>query len=57
MSDSDIKAVIARQMSDAEKRRRADIIIRTGLSRHSSLKALSRVIRGVRGDTRGSVRH
>jgi dephospho-CoA kinase len=57
MSDSDIKAVIARQMSDAEKRRRADVIIRTGLSRHSSLKALSRVIRGVRGDTRGSVRH
>jgi hypothetical protein len=44
-------------MSDAEKRRRADVIIRTGLSRHSSLKALSRVIRGVRGDTRGSVRH
>ena len=57
MSDSDIKAVLARQMPDAEKRRRADVIIRTGLSRHASLKALSRVIREVRGDTCRAVRH
>ena len=47
MSDADIKAVIARQMPDAEKRRRADTIIHTGLSRHYSLKALSRLIRKV----------
>lgn len=47
MSDADIKAVIARQMPDAEKRRRADTVIRTGLSRHSSLKALNRFIREV----------
>ena len=57
MSDSDIKAVLARQMPDAEKRRRADVVIRTGLSRHASLKALNRVIREVRGDTCRSVRH
>jgi dephospho-CoA kinase len=57
MSDSDIRAVIARQMPDAEKRRRADVVIRTGLSRHASLKALNRVIREVRGDTCRSVRH
>lgn len=57
MSDSDIRAVIARQMPDAEKRRRADVVIRTGLSRHASLKALHRVIREVRGDTCRSVRH
>jgi dephospho-CoA kinase len=44
MSDTDIEAVIARQMPDAEKRRRADVVIRTGLSRHASLKALRRVI-------------
>jgi dephospho-CoA kinase len=44
MSDIDIAAVIARQMPDAEKRRRADVVIRTGLSRHASLKALSRLI-------------
>ena len=45
MSDADIKAVIARQMPDTEKRRRADRVIKTGLSRHYSLQALSRLIR------------
>ena len=44
MSEADIKAVIERQMPDAEKRRRADVVIRTGLSRHESLKSLSRLI-------------
>jgi dephospho-CoA kinase len=48
MSDADVKAVIARQMPDAEKRRRADVVIRTGLSRHTSLKTLARLIREVR---------
>jgi dephospho-CoA kinase len=48
MSEADIRAVIARQMPDAEKRRRADTIIHTGLSRHHSLKALSRLIKEVR---------
>ena len=45
MSNTDIQAVIARQMPDAEKRRRADSVIRTGLSRHHSLKEISRLIR------------
>jgi dephospho-CoA kinase len=47
MSDADIKAVIARQMPDVEKRRRADTIIHTGLSRHYSLRQLSRIIREI----------
>lgn len=47
MSDADIKAVIERQMPDAEKRRRADVVIRTGLSRHASLKALRRLVHEV----------
>ena len=47
MSDADINAVIARQMPDAEKRRRADVVVRTGLSRHASLKSLNRIIREV----------
>lgn len=47
MSAADIAAVIARQMPDAEKRRRADVIVRTGLSRRHSLKALSRLIKEV----------
>ena len=44
MSDADVAAVIARQMPDAEKRRRADVVVRTGLSRYHSLRSLRRVI-------------
>ncbi|HUD58610.1 MAG TPA: dephospho-CoA kinase [Acetobacteraceae bacterium] len=47
MNAEDIAAVIARQMPDAEKRRRADLVVRTGLSRRNSLKALSQLIREV----------
>jgi dephospho-CoA kinase len=47
MNAADIAAVIARQMPDAEKRRRADIVVHTGLSRHHSLRTLSRLIREV----------
>jgi dephospho-CoA kinase len=47
MDAADIAAVIARQMPDAEKRRRADVIVHTGLSRHYSLKALNRLIREI----------
>jgi len=48
MSPADIAAVIARQMPDAEKRRRADVVVRTGLSRHHALRSLRRVIRMLR---------
>jgi dephospho-CoA kinase len=44
MSESDIKAIIARQMPDAEKRKRADIVVRTGLSRHLTNRQLRRLI-------------
>lgn len=47
MSAADIAAVIARQMPDAVKRHRADVVVRTGLSRHHALRTLSRVIREV----------
>jgi dephospho-CoA kinase len=47
MNAADIAAVIARQMPDAEKRRRADVVVSTGLSRHHSLRTLSRLIREV----------
>lgn len=48
MSREDAAAVIARQMPDAEKRRRADIVISTGLSRHHALRALRRAIAELR---------
>ena len=48
MSAADIAAVIARQMPDAEKRRRADIVVRTGLSRFHALSALRRLIKELR---------
>ena len=48
MSRADVEAVIARQMPDAEKRRRADIVVRTGLSRNHTLRMLNRFIQGLR---------
>jgi dephospho-CoA kinase len=44
MTNAQIDAIIARQMPDAEKRRRADIIISTGLSRHHALRRLKRLM-------------
>jgi len=44
MSAADIEAVIARQMPDKEKRRRADVVVKTGLSRHHTVRQLQRLI-------------
>ena len=49
MSATDVAAVIARQMPDAEKRRRADVVVRTGLSRHHAQRRIRRLIRELRG--------
>jgi dephospho-CoA kinase len=48
MSAADIEAVLARQMPDAEKRRHADLVIKTGLSRNHTLRTLNRLIRKLR---------
>jgi dephospho-CoA kinase len=48
MTKADVEAVIARQMPDAEKRRRADLVLRTGLSRAYTLRVLRRFIRSLR---------
>jgi len=47
MTEAQIAAIIARQMPDAEKRRRADVVVQTGLSRHHALRQLRRLIRGL----------
>ena len=48
MSRADVMAIIARQMPDREKRRRADVVIQTGLSRAHTLRSLRRFIQGLR---------
>ena len=48
MTPDQVRAVIARQMPDAEKRRRADIVVRTGLSRNQTLRQLRPLIRNLR---------
>jgi dephospho-CoA kinase len=52
MTRDQVEAVIARQMPDAEKRRRADTVVLTGLSRHHSLRALRRLMTKLRTQTR-----
>lgn len=43
-------AICAAQMSDAEKRRRADYLVFTGLSKHYTLRCLKRVVASIRAD-------
>ncbi len=44
MTEAQIDAIIARQMPDREKRRRADLVVQTGLSRHHAWRQLRRLI-------------
>jgi dephospho-CoA kinase len=48
MNRADVESIIARQMPDAEKRRRADLVVRTGLSRNHTLRILTRFIQTLR---------
>lgn len=48
MTPGEIAQFIAMQMPDAEKRRRADVVIRTGLSRYHSLRQVRRMMMELR---------
>ena len=45
MPDSEIAAMIALQMPDAAKRKRADTVIKTGLSRFHAVRAIKMFVR------------
>jgi dephospho-CoA kinase len=44
LPEAQIAAIIARQMPDAEKRRRADYVVRTGLSKFHTMRSVRRII-------------
>jgi dephospho-CoA kinase len=45
MSPEQIATIIAKQMPDTEKRRRADVTLRTGLSRFHTLRTVRRLVK------------
>jgi hypothetical protein len=46
-----LENTLARQMSDAEKRRRADYIIPTGRSRGETMRTITRIVKDLRART------
>lgn len=49
MTRERLAAIRARQMPDGEKRRRADVVIHSGLSRHFAVAAIRRLMHRLRG--------
>ncbi len=45
MSEAKFRAILRRQMPDAEKRRRADFVVQTGLNKAHSLRQLAAIVR------------
>ncbi|RFD21017.1 dephospho-CoA kinase [Komagataeibacter melaceti] len=51
MTPAQLDAVLARQMPDALRRRRADVVLQTGLSRHDTLRQVRRLLRAMHEGT------
>jgi dephospho-CoA kinase len=49
MTPERLAAILARQMPDAQKRRRADHVVETGLSRHAAQRHIRAIVRRLRG--------
>jgi dephospho-CoA kinase len=45
MTEERLRYILARQTSDREKRRRADVVVPTGLSRHAAQRAIRKLVR------------
>lgn len=50
MTEEKFQGILARQMTDAEKRRRADFVINTGLGKRMSLQSIQHIIKVVTGE-------
>lgn len=48
MTETKMQAILARQLPDAEKRRRADFLVQTGLGKRHSLQQLTAIVRVLR---------
>lgn len=48
MTEEKFRAIVARQVPDAEKRRRADFVVRTGGHRGETFRQLKRIVRELR---------
>ncbi|MDO9711723.1 dephospho-CoA kinase [Paracraurococcus lichenis] len=48
MTEERLRYILSRQVPDREKRRRADVLVRTGLSRHAAQRAIRKLVRETR---------
>ncbi len=48
MTEAKMQAILARQLPDAQKRRRADFVVQTGLSKGRTLRQLAAIVRLLR---------
>lgn len=49
MTEAEIAGILARQMPNSEKRRRADVVVRTGLSKRHAQARIRRLVQEIRG--------